>query len=162
MCACNLALVGLYWTWVNILFKLDYFRHMDTWGTSSIKCKWHTGYISNDLQGFFVGETYARYVVVGLILWAWKALPWVSLGLFVRCQCDSTRRSSEVSSSFRSRLSISCVCLGLSLSGGSANVVCILEIYMECIKTHGRLAAFLIWTKGLFGNRYYVTCTSIF
>ena len=85
---------------------------------------------------------YARYVVVGL-----KALPWVSLGLFVRCQRDSTRRfpvSSEVSSSFRSRVSISCVCLGLSLSGGSANVVCILEIYMECIKTHGRLAAFLI------------------
>ena len=32
----------------------------------------------------------ARYVVVGLILWAWKALPWVSLGLFVHCQRDST------------------------------------------------------------------------
>ena len=35
----------------------------------------------------------ARYVVVGLTLWAWKALPWVSLALFVHCQRDSIRRS---------------------------------------------------------------------
>ena len=56
---------------------------------------------------------------------------------------DGSPVSSEVSSRC---VSISCVKrLGLSLSGGSANVVWILETYMECTKMHGRLAAFLIY-----------------
>ena len=58
---------------------------------------------------------------------------------------NSSPVSSEVSSSSLSYESFSCVqCLGLSLLGGSVNVIWILEIYMECTKTHGSLAAFLI------------------
>ena len=105
----------------------------------------------------------ACYIVVGFILWAWKALLWVSLHLFIYCQHDSIWRSSfpflpfllsvhhvvflqtqwlsvssEVSFSSLSWVSFSCVGhLGSSLSEGSVNVIWILEIYMECTKTHG-------------------------
>ena len=37
-----------------------YFRHTDTWGTSYIICIWHTGYIWNDFQSFFVRKTHVE------------------------------------------------------------------------------------------------------
>ena len=53
--------------------------------------------------------------------------------------------SSEVLSNSQFHVFINCVQhLGLSLLGGSATIVWILEIYMECTKMHRWLAAFLI------------------
>ena len=59
-----------------------------------------------------------------------------------RFKHDGSPVSLEVSSSSLSCMSASCVqCLGLSLLGGSVNIVWILEIYMECTKMHLWLAA---------------------
>ena len=63
--------------------------------------------------------------------------------MLVSFKLNSSPVSLEVLSSSLSQVSLSCVqSLGLLLLGGSVNIVWILEIYMECTKTHGSLAAF--------------------
>ena len=75
------------------------------------------------------GSTVGKFMSVCLLS------AWLDMAKLFSCRVklDGSPVSLEVSSSSLSRGSFSCVqCLGLSLLGGSVNVVRILEIYMEC------------------------------